>query len=147
MVEYFVTVASLVEMNGTTALPANGMNKSQTSNSIHQQTNNTAKDHPYTITESPLGQPRPIRIVAVGAGASGLNLARQIDMHMENVDYVIYEKNSEVGGTWFENRYVEKGRESSGKHVFHGSLKLLTALFDSQVPRVHLRLALGKLSV
>lgn len=94
-------------MNGTTALSENGTDKSQYFNGIHQQTSDAAKERPYTIQESPLGQPRPIRIVAVGAGASGLNLARQIDLHMENVDYVIYEKNSEVGGTWFENKYVD----------------------------------------
>ena len=64
----------------------------------------SARHTSYTITEAPLGQPRQLRIINVGAGASGLNLARQVDMHMQNVDLVIYEKNIEVGGTWFENK-------------------------------------------
>ncbi len=55
-------------------------------------------------SETPLGQPRHIRVVGIGAGASGINLARQINLQMQNVEYVIYEKNAEVGGTWFENR-------------------------------------------
>lgn len=59
----------------------------------------------YVVAEKPLGEARQIRVIAVGAGASGLNLARQIDKHMKNVDLVIYEKNPDVGGTWFENRY------------------------------------------
>ena len=42
----------------------------------------------------------------VGAGASGINTARHMGMHMENFDLVIYEKNMDVGGTWFENKYV-----------------------------------------
>ena len=58
----------------------------------------------YRVEDVPLGEPRHIRIIAVGAGASGINLARQIDLHIQNVEYVIYEKNPEVGGTWLENR-------------------------------------------
>jgi hypothetical protein len=59
----------------------------------------------YTVDEKPIGTPRPIRVIAIGAGASGLNFARQIELHMPNVDLTIYEKNADVGGTWFENRY------------------------------------------
>lgn len=60
---------------------------------------------PYLVQEKPLGEPRPIRVIAIGAGASGLNLARQIDQYMTNVDLTIYEKSDDVGGTWYENRY------------------------------------------
>ncbi|KAF3804193.1 putative sterigmatocystin biosynthesis monooxygenase stcW [Colletotrichum gloeosporioides] len=59
----------------------------------------------YVVTESPLGTARKLRVLMVGAGASGLNLARHMDLHMENFELRIYEKNSDVGGTWFENRY------------------------------------------
>lgn len=58
----------------------------------------------YTVTEARLGTPRHLRVVMVGAGASGLNMARHMALHMENYDLVIYEKNADVGGTWFENR-------------------------------------------
>ncbi|CAK7212641.1 hypothetical protein SEUCBS140593_001571 [Sporothrix eucalyptigena] len=60
---------------------------------------------PYTILEQPLGTPRPIRIVVVGAGASGLNVVRNVKEHMQNVDIQVYEKNGVVSGTWFENSY------------------------------------------
>lgn len=59
----------------------------------------------YNILETPLGEPRHIRIITIGAGAAGLNLAYQINKHMQNIALVIYEKNPEIGGTWYENRY------------------------------------------
>lgn len=34
----------------------------------------------------------------VGAGASGLNLARHMGLYMDNVGLVVYEKNANVGG-------------------------------------------------
>lgn len=58
----------------------------------------------YTVSEIPLGTPRQLRVITIGAGAAGLNMARHIELHMENVDHIIYEKNSEVGGTWYENK-------------------------------------------
>ncbi len=58
----------------------------------------------YIVDEHPLGAPRKLRIITLGAGASGLNVAHQIERHMKNVDFQIYEKNEDVGGTWLENR-------------------------------------------
>jgi hypothetical protein len=58
----------------------------------------------YTVSEIPLGTPRQLRVITIGAGAAGLNMARHIELHMENVDHIIYEKNPEVGGTWYENK-------------------------------------------
>jgi cation diffusion facilitator CzcD-associated flavoprotein CzcO len=59
----------------------------------------------YKVLEQPLGAGRPIRIITIGAGASGLNVARNVAKHMKNVSIQIYEKNAAVGGTWLENRY------------------------------------------
>lgn len=58
----------------------------------------------YVVEEHPFGEPRKLRIITLGAGASGLNVARQIEKHMQNVEHQIYEKNSDVGGTWLENK-------------------------------------------
>jgi hypothetical protein len=58
----------------------------------------------YVVSEAPLGTSRQIRIITIGAGASGLNMARHVELHLQNVQHIIYEKNEEVGGTWFENR-------------------------------------------
>ena len=42
-------------------------------------------------------------VVIVGAGVSGLGLSVQLTGL--GIDHVIVEKNADVGGTWFENRY------------------------------------------
>lgn len=58
--------------------------------------------------EQPLYTPRRLRVVCIGAGYAGLMLAykwkHQPGMS-DIVDLAIYEKNPDVGGTWFENRY------------------------------------------
>ncbi|KAK3329566.1 hypothetical protein B0H66DRAFT_610478 [Apodospora peruviana] len=59
----------------------------------------------YNVREQPLGSARRIRIVGIGAGLSGLNMIRTLRLNLSDYDFVIYEKNPEVGGTWFENRY------------------------------------------
>ncbi|KIH88733.1 dimethylaniline monooxygenase [Sporothrix brasiliensis 5110] len=59
----------------------------------------------YSIVEQPMGTARPLRVVVVGAGASGLNVVRSIKEHMKHIEVVVYEKNGGVAGTWLENRY------------------------------------------
>ncbi|KAF7527649.1 hypothetical protein PCG10_002613 [Penicillium crustosum] len=59
----------------------------------------------YRIKEQLCGAERPLRVISLGAGVSGLNLAKILPEKVKNVSLAIYEKNPEVGGTWFENRY------------------------------------------
>ncbi|KAK5989781.1 FAD-binding monooxygenase moxY [Cladobotryum mycophilum] len=59
----------------------------------------------YTILEQPMFTKHPIRLVCVGAGATGLQLAYKAERLLENVTLQIYEKNGEIGGTWLENKY------------------------------------------
>ncbi|EAW07003.1 flavin-containing monooxygenase [Aspergillus clavatus NRRL 1] len=55
--------------------------------------------------------PQRMRVVCIGAGFSGLILAHKLkhERPMEFVDLTIYEKNTDVGGTWFENVYQGVG--------------------------------------
>ncbi|KUI57244.1 Putative sterigmatocystin biosynthesis monooxygenase stcW [Cytospora mali] len=69
------------------------------------QTNGNGTHPVYTIMEQPLGTPKPIRIVCIGAGISGINLIRTLRLNLTEYEIEIYEKNERVGGTWFENRY------------------------------------------
>ncbi|KAL1877948.1 hypothetical protein Daus18300_002302 [Diaporthe australafricana] len=48
---------------------------------------------------------RQVKIICVGAGASGLCLAYKLQRSFRKFSLTIYDKNPSVGGTWFENRY------------------------------------------
>jgi len=60
----------------------------------------------YTVEENVLGHARPLRVICIGAGATGLDLAYKMKRHLTSLDLQIYEKNPELGGTWFENTLV-----------------------------------------
>jgi hypothetical protein len=59
----------------------------------------------YSIPDSYIGASRPVRILIIGFGAAGINLSKILGEADNNVEVICYEKNPEVGGTWFENRY------------------------------------------
>lgn len=63
-------------------------------------------DDEYTIPDICLGARRPIRVICIGFGASGINVARVIGQQVpnSNISLQIYEKNPELGGTWYENK-------------------------------------------
>ena len=48
---------------------------------------------------------RPLKVIGIGAGISGILAAIRLPRKLKNSELVIYDKNEEVGGTWFENRY------------------------------------------
>ena len=61
----------------------------------------------YKIPDLPIGHRRPIRVICLGAGYSGLMMAIMFNEKMKdaNAELVIYERNEDLGGTWLENRY------------------------------------------
>ncbi|KAJ4354700.1 uncharacterized protein N0V89_006437 [Didymosphaeria variabile] len=59
----------------------------------------------YTIIEEPSRSKRQLRILCVGAGASAINFAHEVQESDLDLDLVCYEKNDSVGGTWYENKY------------------------------------------
>jgi cation diffusion facilitator CzcD-associated flavoprotein CzcO len=60
--------------------------------------------HPL-ISERALDEPRPLKVIYIGAGVSGICAAINLPKYVPNLELTIYEKNADVGGTWFENRY------------------------------------------
>jgi heterodisulfide reductase subunit A-like polyferredoxin len=48
---------------------------------------------------------RPTKVIVIGAGISGILAAIRFPRHISNLDLVVYDKNQEIGGTWYENRY------------------------------------------
>lgn len=60
----------------------------------------------YKIIEQPLGERRHVRIACMGAGYSGLMMAIVFSERLQgkNAEFVVYERNVDLGGTWLENR-------------------------------------------
>ena len=54
-------------------------------------------------TKKELAPERPFSVAIIGAGMSGIAAAFRLDE--AGIDYTIFEKNDEVGGTWLENDY------------------------------------------
>ncbi|TFK83066.1 FAD/NAD(P)-binding domain-containing protein [Polyporus arcularius HHB13444] len=48
---------------------------------------------------------RPIKVIVIGAGFSGILAGIRFPQKIPNVDLTIYEKSAGVGGTWYNNRY------------------------------------------
>ncbi|KAI9665674.1 MAG: hypothetical protein M1821_003608 [Bathelium mastoideum] len=48
---------------------------------------------------------RPIKVIVIGAGYSGIYCGIRIPERIRNFNLTIYEKNAGYGGAWYENRY------------------------------------------
>lgn len=67
---------------------------------------NGTSGSPFKLSNSPVDNMRPLKVIVIGAGYSGIYCGIRIPEKLRNVELVIYEKNAGVGGTWYENRYV-----------------------------------------
>ncbi|KAK8052574.1 4-hydroxyacetophenone monooxygenase, partial [Apiospora rasikravindrae] len=52
-----------------------------------------------------IDEPRKLRVVVVGAGLAGVIAGTLLPAKVPNIELTIFEKNADVGGTWFENKY------------------------------------------
>ncbi|KAH8691373.1 putative flavin-binding monooxygenase [Talaromyces proteolyticus] len=59
----------------------------------------------FEIEEHPVDQVRNIKVGIIGAGLAGVTAAALLPAKLPGIDLTIYDKNSDVGGTWFENTY------------------------------------------
>lgn len=66
------------------------------------------------IKESPVENFRPLRVVVIGAGFSGIYLNIRMPELLRNVDLVTYEREAGIGGTWWLNRYPGCGCDIPG---------------------------------
>lgn len=63
-------------------------------------------DHPAsTVEDRSVDESRPLRVVVIGAGITGILSCIRFVQKVPNLDLCIYDKNSEIGGTWLENKY------------------------------------------
>lgn len=51
------------------------------------------------LHDHPIDNMRPLKVIVIGAGFSGIYLGIRIPEKLRNVELVIYEKNAGVGGT------------------------------------------------
>ena len=78
-------------LNGAASDPLNG-------------TANGIKDLPPLYTHC-VDDYRPMKVIVIGAGLSGILAGIRFPQYIKNLDLTIYDKNTNVGGTWFENKY------------------------------------------
>ncbi|KAJ5825359.1 hypothetical protein N7474_002497 [Penicillium riverlandense] len=62
-------------------------------------------DNRWIVKERSIDESRPLRVVIIGAGISGIMACIRFVQRIPNLELCIYDKNADVGGTWFENRY------------------------------------------
>ena len=48
---------------------------------------------------------RKVKVIVIGGGISGILCGIRIPQYIPSADLVIYDKNEDIGGTWFENKY------------------------------------------
>ena len=58
----------------------------------------------FEVKDAPVENFRPMEVIVIGAGFSGIYCGIRIPQRLRNVQLTIYEKNEGVGGTWWENR-------------------------------------------
>ncbi|KKY28791.1 putative flavin-containing monooxygenase-like protein [Diplodia seriata] len=87
----------------------NGLNghANKPTTSAHAEPSSTSLPNSaaFTLRQAPVENFRPLRVIVVGAGYSGVYLGIRLPERLRNVQLRIYEKNDGIGGTWWENRY------------------------------------------
>lgn len=87
--EFFVSMASKIAKG---VAPANGASASGESKS-------------FTMRNKPIHSNRHLRVICIGAGASGIYMAYKLKHYFTDFTLDVYEKNPDIGGTWYENKY------------------------------------------
>ena len=59
----------------------------------------------WKLHDKPVENHRPIKVIVIGAGYSGIYCGIRIPERIRNCELTIYEKNAGFGGAWYENRY------------------------------------------
>ncbi|KAI0311858.1 hypothetical protein OF83DRAFT_1177174 [Amylostereum chailletii] len=60
---------------------------------------------PYKAGDFSIDDWRPMKVICIGAGYSGITSAIRFQQRVPNLELKIYEKAAGVGGTWYANKY------------------------------------------
>jgi NADH dehydrogenase FAD-containing subunit len=66
------------------------------------ETNGASNAAPWQLHDQPVENQRPLKVIVIGAGYSGIYLGIRLPERLRNCEIVIYEKNAGMGGTWYE---------------------------------------------
>ena len=61
---------------------------------------NGVRDAPWQLHDTPIENQRPVKVIVIGAGYSGVYCGIRIPERLRNCELTIYEKNEGIGGTW-----------------------------------------------
>jgi hypothetical protein len=82
-----------LKMNGhVTTVEVKGPEREQSEIPVIPQLRGGRVDN-YKVSDLPLGTIKPVRIIAIGAGASGINIAHAVKNYLKNATLIVYEKN------------------------------------------------------
>ncbi|RJE20918.1 Flavin-binding monooxygenase [Aspergillus sclerotialis] len=59
----------------------------------------------FELEEHPIDEVRPIKVGVIGAGLAGVTAGILLPAKLPGLDLRIWDKNTDVGGTWLENTY------------------------------------------
>ncbi|KAL5493003.1 hypothetical protein ACEPAI_4451 [Sanghuangporus weigelae] len=88
------TIEKITESSSTSCM--SGFEERTTLDTIHAE---------FKLGCASIDEDRPFKVVVIGAGFSGILAGIRFPQRMKNLDLTIYEKNEDVGGTWYSNRY------------------------------------------
>lgn len=84
----------------TSAVPHTESNESSAANHINMPHSESTTSQAFKLGSFAIDQPRPMRVVVIGAGYSGIIAGIRIPQRLKNIELVIYEKLAGVGGVW-----------------------------------------------
>ncbi|KAM5543782.1 hypothetical protein V8D89_002399 [Ganoderma adspersum] len=66
---------------------------------------NGGADGRFTLGNFTIDEYKPIKVIVIGAGFSGILAAIRFPQKIPNVELSVYEKSDGIGGTWYNNKY------------------------------------------
>ncbi|OOF92101.1 hypothetical protein ASPCADRAFT_153419 [Aspergillus carbonarius ITEM 5010] len=87
-----------------------GPHPSSQTRPVHRPEWDKPSDRGYVVSDHLINEPSPgksFKIIMLGAGAAGIDFLHYAPSAFAGLDVEIacYEKNADIGGTWYENRY------------------------------------------
>lgn len=62
---------------------------------------NSSRPASFAIKDEPIENQRPMRVIVIGAGFSGIYTTIRLSQRLRNVSIQVYEQNEEVSGVWW----------------------------------------------